>query len=121
MCLPGHQADARPNSASQALREGAADPGGQQSGPGVGARGRRLRRASPGSGVGLSLHRDVRQEQDDGGRAVRRDRPTDELLHAAGEAGAVLHSLRGAVRNEVGGSSLVSSLLQNVVRKDRLG
>ncbi|KAE8285816.1 Ras-related protein Rap-2a RbBP-30 Precursor [Larimichthys crocea] len=38
------------------------------------------------------------EQQDDGRRAVRRDRPTDELFHAAGETGAVLHSLCGTVR-----------------------
>ncbi|TDH07538.1 hypothetical protein EPR50_G00106950 [Perca flavescens] len=38
------------------------------------------------------------EQQDYGGRAVRRDRPTDELFHTAGEAGTVLHSLCGTVR-----------------------
>lgn len=68
--LSGYQADARPNSASEAFREGAIDPGRQQGGPGVGARGGRVGREGSGSGVGLPIHRDLCQEQDHGGRAV---------------------------------------------------
>ena len=96
--LSGHQTNARPNSASEALREGAIDPGREQGRPGVWARGRWVRWSRSGSRVGLPFYWNLCQEQDYGGRAVRRDRPTDELFHAAGEAGAVLHSLCGAVR-----------------------
>lgn len=96
--LSGHQTNERPNSASEALRESAIDSGREQSWPGVWAWGRRVRWTSSGSRVGLPFYWNFRQEQDYGGRAVRGDRPTDELFFTAGEAGAVLHSLCGTVR-----------------------
>lgn len=98
LCLSGHQTHARPNSASEALWEGAIDPGWEQSWPGIWAWSCRVRWTSSGSRVGLPLYWNFCQEQDNGGWAFCRDCPTDELFHAAGEAGTVLHSLCGSVR-----------------------
>lgn len=96
--LPGHSTNARPNSESETLREGAVDSRRKQSRPRIWTRGVPIGRKSSGTGVGLPLYWDLCQKQDNGGRAVCRNCPSDELFHTAGEAGAVLHSLCGAVK-----------------------
>ncbi|KAM3612124.1 uncharacterized protein V6R79_003213 [Siganus canaliculatus] len=60
------------------------------------------------------------EQQDHGGRAVCRDRPTDELLHIAGEAGAVLHGLRGAVRKRCIAVWKTTRILMNHVHGESL-
>lgn len=62
---------------------GAGGAGGQQGGPRGRAGSVPQRGPGAGRGLGLPLHGDVGQEQDDGGRAFRRDRQADGLLPSA--------------------------------------
>lgn len=76
---------------------GAGGAGGQQGGPGGGEGGVPQRGPGARRGLGLPLHGDVGQEQDHGGRAVRRDREADGLLPSAGPEGDLLPRLQHTV------------------------
>lgn len=72
------------------VREGSRDPGGEQGGPGKREGGVVQRRPGPGRGVGVPLHGDLGQEQNHGGRTVRRDRSADGLRRPAGQGRPLL-------------------------------
>lgn len=72
------------------VREGSCHPGGEQGGPGEREGGVVQRGPGPGRGVGLPVHGDLCQEQNHGGRTLRRDRSPDGLRCSARQGRALL-------------------------------